>query len=127
MAHQRFAALRHRDFRLYWIGFVISISGQQMLWMLEPWLIYELSGSTIFLGANALAQAIPSTALVLIGGVIADKFDQKKLLIGVQLAYITLLGLLAALAFAGWLDVWHMVGAAFVRSAPGSFENPARQ
>ncbi len=127
MSSTRFAALRHRDFRLYWIGLVVSISGQQMLWMLEPWLIYELSGSKALLGVNALAQAIPSTALVLVGGVIADKFDQRKLLIAVQAANIALLAVLAALALSELLEVWHIVAMAFVRSAVGSFENPAKQ
>ena len=127
MAQPRFAALRYHDFRLYWIGLIVSISGQQMLWMLEPWLIYELSGSKAYLGINALAQAIPATALVLLGGVIADKLDQRKLLIGVQLSNISLLGIMAALSLTETLQVWHIFGIAFVQSAIGSFENPARQ
>ena len=127
MAVPRFAALRHREFRLYWSGYVISVSGQQMLWMLEPWLIYEMTGSKVLLGVNALAQAIPATALVLLGGVIADKFDQRKLLILVQVANMVLLGLLAALALSELLEIWHIIAVAFVHSAVGSFENPARQ
>jgi len=127
MQPQRFAALRHSDFRLYWIGHVVSVSGQQMLWMLEPWLIYEISGSKAYLGINALAQAIPATALVLLGGVIADKFDQRKLLIGVQVAYIALLSILAALALTELLEVWHIFVIAFIQATVGSFENPARQ
>jgi MFS family permease len=127
MQPQRFAALRHTDFRLYWIGHVVSVSGQQMLWMLEPWLIYEISGSKAYLGINALAQAIPATALVLIGGVIADKFDQRKLLIGVQAAYIGLLSILATLALTEQLEVWHIFVVAFIQATVGSFENPARQ
>jgi MFS family permease len=124
---QRFAALRHRDYRLFWIGFIISVSGQQLLWMLEPWLIYEISGSKTYLGVNALAQAIPATALSLLGGVIADKFDQRKLLIAVQAAQIVLLSTVAALALTGLLEVWHIFIASFLRGAVGSFENPARQ
>ena len=127
MQPQRFAALRHSDFRLYWIGHVVSVSGQQMLWMLEPWLIYEISGSKAYLGINALAQAIPATALVLLGGVIADKFDQRKLLIGVQVAYIALLSILATLALTELLEVWHIFVIAFIQATVGSFENPARQ
>ena len=123
----RFRALRHRDFRLYWIGFVVSISGQQMLWMVQPWLIYEISGSKVYLGVNALAQAVPATVLVLLGGVIADKFDQRKLLIGMQAAYIVLLGALAALALTEFLVVWHIFVISFLHSAVSSFENPARQ
>jgi MFS family permease len=127
MQPQRFAALRYHDFRLYWFGHVISVSGQQMLWMLEPWLIYELSGSKAYLGINALAQAIPATALVLLGGVIADRFDQRKLVIGVQVAYIGLLSILATLALTEQLEVWHIFVIAFIQAAVGSFENPARQ
>ena len=123
----RFSALRHRDFRLYWIGFVVSISGQQMLWMVQPWLIYELSGSTVYLGVNALAQAVPATALVLLGGVVADKFDQRKLLIGMQGVYIALLGVLATLALTELLVVWHIFVVSFIHSGVSSFENPARQ
>lgn len=127
MFKNRFSALHHRDFRIFWFGYVISVSGQQMLWMLEPWLIYEMTGSKIYLGVNALAQAIPATALVLVGGVIADKFDQRKLLIMVQIGNIVLLGLLAALALTEVLVIWHIFAIAFVHSAVGSFENPARQ
>jgi MFS family permease len=127
MSQQRFAALRHHDFRLYWFGHVVSVSGQQMLWMLEPWLIYELSGSKAYLGINALAQAVPATVLVLLGGVIADKLDQRKLLIAVQCAYITLYGILAGLAFTEQLQVWHIFIIAFVQASVGSLENPARQ
>jgi MFS family permease len=127
MAFARFSALQHREFRLYWFGYVISVSGQQMLWMLEPWLIYELTGSKVLLGAAAAAQAIPATALVLIGGVIADKFDQRKLLILVQVGNILLLGAMAALALTETLQIWHILTIAFVQSAVGSFENPARQ
>jgi MFS family permease len=127
MAQQRFAALRHHDFRLYWFGHIVSVSGQQMLWMLEPWLIYELSGSKLALGVNALAQAIPATALVLLGGVIADKFDQRKLIIAGQCAYMALYAILAGLALTEQLQVWHIVAIAFVHAAVSSLENPARQ
>ena len=123
----RFGALRHRDFRLYWIGFVVSISGQQMLWMVQPWLIYEISGSKVYLLVNALVQAVPATVLVLLGGVIADKVDQRKLLIGIQGAYVVLLGLLAALALTEVLVIWHILVISFRHSAVSSFENPARQ
>ena len=127
MLSNRFSALRHRDFRLYWFGYVISVSGQQMLWMLEGWLIYEMTGSKVYLGLHAFAQAVPATALVLVGGVIADKFDQRKLLIAVQIGNILLLGLLAGLALSEVLEIWHILTIAFLHSAVGSFENPARQ
>src|SRR5687768_12758028 len=52
-------ALRLRDFRFFWFGYVIEVSGQQMLFLAQSWLIYELSGSAYYLGAAGLARAIP--------------------------------------------------------------------
>ena len=123
----RFSALRHRDFRLYWVGFVVAVSGQQMQWMIEGWLIYQLSGSKLLLGLNGAAQFIPSTALTLFGGALADKFDQRRLLIGVQLLFIAVLAALSALGVLGLLTAWHVIAGGFVLSAIGSFEGPARQ
>lgn len=122
----RFSALQHRDFRLYWFGIVISVSGQQLLWMLEGWLIYEITGSKLLLGANAIAQAVPATMLSLFGGAIADRFDQRKLLIGTQVGFMVLIGTMAALALTETLQVWHILTIAFLISAVGSFEGPAR-
>ena len=123
----RFSALRYRDFRLFWVGFVVAVSGQQMQWMIEGWLIYQLSGNPWLLGANGIAQLIPSTALTLFGGALADKFDQRKLLITVQLLFIVALGTLSGLGIAGLLTAWHVIAGGFVLSAIGSFEGPARQ
>ncbi|MCH8974432.1 MAG: MFS transporter, partial [Chloroflexi bacterium] len=80
----RLGALRSKQFRRWWTGYVISISGQQMMWMAEGWLIYELSGSKLLLGLHGLAQAIPSVALTLLGGAIADRVDQRRLLMWLQ-------------------------------------------
>ena len=123
----RFSALRYRDFRLFWVGFVVAVSGQQMQWMIEGWLIYQLSGSAVLLGVNGIAQMIPSTALTLFGGALADKFDQRKLLITVQVLFIVALGTLSGLGIAGMLTAWHVIAGGFVLSAIGSFEGPARQ
>ncbi|MDA1215582.1 MAG: MFS transporter [Chloroflexi bacterium] len=122
-----FGALRSKDFRRFWIGFVISVSGQQMLWMTEGWLIYELSGSKLLLGANGLAQAIPATLLTLFGGVMADKLDQRRLLILLQMLQMTVMGVMAALAITEVIQAWHVIAGAFVMSSLGAFENPARQ
>ncbi|MDE2836442.1 MAG: MFS transporter [Chloroflexota bacterium] len=123
----RFSALRYRDFRLFWVGFVIAVSGQQMQWMIEGWLIYQLSGNPWLLGVHGIAQMVPSTALTLYGGALADRFDQRKLLITVQFLFIMALGTLSGLGIAGMLTAWHVIVGGFVLSAIGSFEGPARQ
>jgi sugar phosphate permease len=120
-------ALRFRDFRLYWFGYVTEVSGQQMLWLAQGWLIYELSGSAVLLGAAGLARAIPSTILSFIGGALADKLDQRKLLIGVQTVQTALLVILASLTVTEEIAVWHLLAIVSASSAAQSFANPARQ
>ena len=97
-----------------------------MLWVTQGWLIYELTGSPLLLGAVALAQAVPATLLTLFGGVVADKVDQRRLLMGIQLIECTISLGLGALAFGQIVQPWHVIGAAFMHSAVGSFETPAR-
>ena len=112
---------------MYWLGYVVSVAGQQMLWVAQAWLIYELSGSTLLLGVNGLAQALPAVALGLFGGAIADKLNLRGLLIVAQLLRVVIMGALAALALTQVLEVWHIMAVAFIGSAIGSFEDPARQ
>lgn len=119
-------ALGSRDFRYFWIGNVVSVAGQQMWWLAEPWVIYELSGSKLLLGLNGLAQAVPATLLSLYGGVIADRFDQRKVLIVAQTIQAAILGVLAVISFMQLLTVWHVMTSAFLLGATGAFEGPAR-
>jgi MFS family permease len=130
--HHRFQlpgalALRYRDFRLFWSGHATEVAGQQMLWIAQGWLLYELSGSAVVLGAAGLARAIPSTLLSFIGGALADKLDQRRLLIGVQFVQMTLLLCLGLLTATGNVAVWHLIAVLSASAAAQSFENPARQ
>jgi MFS family permease len=121
-----FDALGARDFRLYWIAQVVCVSGQRMRWVAEYWLLYELTGSAMLLGAMALAQAVPATLLTLFGGAVADKVDQRRLLIGLHAVEgATLLGL-GALALGMAVEPWHILALAFLHSAMGAFETPGR-
>ena len=120
-------ALRYRDYRLFWSGYVTEVSGQQMLWIAQGWLIYELSGSALYLGAAGLARAIPSTILSFIGGALADKLDQRRLLIAVQAVQMALLATLGTLTLTGLVEVWHLLLIVSGSAAAQSFENPARQ
>ena len=120
-------ALRNVDFRRYWTGHVMAVSGQQMLWVAQGWLIYELSGSAILLGVAGLARAIPATALSLVGGAMADKVDQRRLLVGLQIAQMGLLALLGTLTLLEEVRVWHLMLIVSLSSGMLAFENPARQ
>ncbi len=119
--------MRYRDYKLFWVGNVLAVSGQQMQWVAQGWLIYELTGSAILLGVGGLARAIPATLFSLIGGALADKWDQKRLLVSVQLCQMAVLVLLASLTLTEVIEVWQVFLLISAASGLQSFENPARQ
>ena len=90
-------ALRYPSYRAYWLGSVASISGFQMLRFGQFWLIYEITGSALSLGYIGLANGIPAIALNLVGGVAADKVDQRRLIVVTQLVIAALAFLLATI------------------------------
>ncbi|SVC79687.1 uncharacterized protein METZ01_LOCUS332541, partial [marine metagenome] len=79
-----FSALQYRDFRRFWMGLVVSVLGFQMMLIAQGWLIYDLTGSKLYLGYVGLASGLPAIGLNLFGGVIADKVDQRRLLVITQ-------------------------------------------
>ncbi len=81
-----FSALRHPQYRRFWIGNLASVSGQQAMWVVHGWLIYELTESPIYLGYAGLAGAAPAIVLNLFGGVLADRLDQRRLIVWLQFA-----------------------------------------
>lgn len=121
------SALRYRDFRTFWLGNVISVAGLQGQWVAEGWIVYELTGSKVLLGGLGLVRAIPATLMALLGGAMADKVDQRRLLMTTQFVEAASLIVLATLAVSGTIEVWHIMLVAFISSGVGAFENPARQ
>ncbi|MSP14344.1 MAG: MFS transporter [Chloroflexi bacterium] len=140
----RLVALRYRDFRLLWIGQLLSIIGSQMQITAVNWHIYEilrgnvypisLLGHKVDLGAAALGlgtlglvRVIPIVLFALLGGLLADTQDRRKLLIWTQIASAIFAGLLAAFTLAGRdsLLIIYLLTAA--GAAAGAFDGPARQ
>src|SRR5512143_1196256 len=80
----RFSALSYRDFRLFWFGQIISLSGTWMQSVAQGWLVYSLTKSPLYLGIVAAAAALPILLFTLIGGVIADRFPKRNLLLATQ-------------------------------------------
>ena len=120
-------ALAHREFRLFWGGHTFAVSGQQMAMMTQMWLIFELTGSALQLGLLGLARAIPGVAMNLVGGVLADKADQRKLLMYSNVGMTALYFILATLALSGSLEVWHVLAVVFGTGAFEAFQQPSRQ
>src|ERR1041384_486293 len=79
-----FAALRFRDFRLFWIGLFISNVGTWMQMTAISWMLYDITHSPLQLGLNGLFRAVPSIALGIFGGTMANRYDRKRLMLATQ-------------------------------------------
>lgn len=122
-----FAALRYRNYRLWFFGQATSLVGTWMQSVAQGWLVYQLTGSKLALGAISFAGSIPTLFLMLPAGVLADRFPKRKLLLMTQTAMMLCAFALAALAASGVLQVWHIGVLAFGLGVANSFDAPARQ
>lgn len=121
------AALQYRDFRLYWAGQLLSMLGTRMQAAAIAWHVYALTSSAYALGALGLVRVVPLVLFALLGGVLADALDRRRLMLGGQV----LMGLIAAgLGFwtlAGLRAVWPLYAVAALNAAVIAIEGPARQ
>jgi len=120
------APLRHRDFRLLWIGLFVSNTGSWMQFVATGYLVDRLTLSPVYLGVLALAQAIPRLVFAPIGGVVADRVNRQALLVWTNLLLAASALLLAGLAATGRATVWHVVLLGGLNSLLMSFDMPAR-
>ncbi len=120
------AALRHRDFRLFYIALVVAGLGSQVQNTANIWLIYQLTGSAFYLGLTGLVRAVPILALSLMGGVIADRVDRRKFIMVTQGLSGCFSLVLAWLTFTGDIQVWHIYAVTFLNSSLMALNAPAR-
>ena len=100
-----FAALKTRNYRYYWLGLVCYVLGHRAEYVTFAWMVWELTHEPIFLGYLGLAQGIPMIVFQLWGGVLADRVNRLRLLIGTQLLTALALGTAFALTLAGNVSV----------------------
>ncbi len=122
-----FAALRHRNFQLYFGGQLISNAGTRMQVIAQGWLVYELTHSDLALGIVGFVAAIPALVITPWGGVVVDRVPKRTLLILTQSGAMVLAFILAALVFTGVVQEWHIVALAAALGFVNSFDAPARQ
>ncbi|HEX8993563.1 MAG TPA: MFS transporter [Anaerolineales bacterium] len=122
-----FAALRHRNFQLYFSGQLISNAGTWMQVIAQGWLVYQLTHSELALGLVGFASAIPSLLATPWGGVVVDRVPKRTLLILTQTGAMLLAFILAALAFTGLVRQWHIIMLAAGLGLVNSFDSPGRQ
>ncbi|HEV2750000.1 MAG TPA: MFS transporter [Gemmatimonadales bacterium] len=125
-----FPALRHRDFRLLWIGQLLSFSGSRMQTAAILWHVSLLAApgrKGIALGLVGAVQVVPIIAFSMLSGVMADALDRRKVMLATQTVMALFAAALAALTFAGLRVVWPIYVLAALSSAAASFDGPARQ
>lgn len=122
-----FAALRHRDFRVFWLAFVVSAAGTWMQIVALSLLVLKLShGSALALGCVSLSQASAFFVFALVGGSFADRVDRTRLLIVTQTALMLLATILGVTTTLGAINVPAIAAFAFISGAILSFDQPAR-
>ncbi len=123
---ERYPALSFPLFRRYWFASFASVGATQLVTLGQGWLIFELSGSAWQLGVLGAAASVPNILMTLLGGVIADRFDRRRILITTSALTAMLLALLTFLDFTGFVTVWHVLTIAAVISLITGLDWPAR-
>lgn len=122
-----FLALRHRDFRLVWIGAFISTTGTWMQTIAQAWVVLSMTGSAFYLGLDAFLASLPMILFSLAGGVVADRVDRKRLLMISQVLQMTFAFILTALLVTDHVQVWHILVLSFCTGTVQAFGGPAYQ
>ncbi|MDN5919742.1 MAG: MFS transporter [Pseudonocardia sp.] len=124
---QTFASLANQNYRRYITGQATSLVGTWMQTVAQSWLVYQLTGSPAVLGTVIAVQTLPMLVLGPYGGVVADRLDKRKLMIGLQSMMGVQALLLGALTVTGTVQLWHVFVLAGLLGLNNCFENPARQ
>jgi MFS family permease len=122
-----FTALANRNYRLFISGQIVSLVGTWMQSVSQPWLVLLLGGSPIQLGIVLALQFTPPMLFSPLGGVLADRVDKRKVLMGTQLGAMIQAGILFALTFSGVVEIWHIYVLAFSLGIVSSVDMPVRQ
>jgi MFS family permease len=120
-----FKAFQYRDFRLMWIGACTSSIGTWMQIVAQGWLIYRLSHSSRLLGLDQFLGGLPIFLFTLVGGVVADRAERRKILLISQWVQMASAGILTVLVTMGMVQVWEILSLSFVSGLAQAFGGPA--
>jgi MFS family permease len=119
------APLRYRDFRLLWTGTTLSLLGDGVLLVALAWQAYQLSNSPAAMSMVGVALTVPQVVLVLVGGVISDRVERRRVMLAADAVRAVCLAGLAVLSLSGEIRLWHLVAFAAVYGAASAFFMPA--
>jgi DHA3 family tetracycline resistance protein-like MFS transporter len=119
------APLKHRDFRLLWSGMSVSLLGDGVFFVALAWQVYALSNVPTAMSIVGIAMTVPTIVFLLLGGVISDRFDRRRVMLAADVTRGLAVGLIAALSVAGALRLWQLVALAAIYSVGTAFFNPA--
>jgi MFS family permease len=122
----RFPALRYRDFRLLWLGQMVSMAGAQMQTAALHWQLYELTRDPRALGLIGLARVVPILIFSLAGGTLADALNRRRLIMLTQALLMSVAFLLGWLTHTGSLAAWMIYALSALAAGANAFSNPAR-
>lgn len=122
-----FRALRHRNYRLFFSGQGLSLIGTWMTILATAWLVYRLTNSVFLLGIVSFSGRIPSLLFAPFAGVLADRWNRKKLLVITQILSMLQSFALAALALTGIINIWHIIFLNIFQGIVNAFDMPTRQ
>ena len=122
-----FEVLKYPNYRLIWTGSLFSSSGLWIQQVSVGWLTYELTGSAFLLGAVNGFRAVPLLFLAPLGGVAADRFDQRRLMLATQLFMMTVTAIFATICFTGHAAVWNIILFVLLSGVAWALNMPVRQ
>ena len=122
-----FRALRHKNYRLFFFGQMVSLVGTWMQTIAQQWLVYRLTGSAAMLGMTSLVAVLPLFPLALWGGSLADRYPKRRIILATQTTMMVLAFIQAALTWTGVIQVWHLIVLATALGAANAIDIPARQ
>ncbi len=122
-----FRALRHRNFRLFFGGQLISLIGTWMQSLALSWLVYRMTGSAVLLGVVGFVSQIPVFFLATVGGLVADRYPKREIVVATQTASMLLAFLLAWLTLTNRVQVWEIILLSAFLGMVNAFDIPARQ
>jgi predicted MFS family arabinose efflux permease len=120
-----FSALHYRDFRLLWFGAFTSTTGTWMQTVAQGWVVLHMTKSAFLLGVDGFLSTGPMLIFSLFGGVVADRIDRRRIMLLSQCLQMSFAFILAALLWAGNVQVWHILLLSFLTGSAQSFSGPS--